>query len=53
MKCPRCRTEINVSTVMAEAGRRGGLAKGKSKRRNVDYVALAKLSNKKRKENAK
>jgi hypothetical protein len=48
-RCPHCKTRIDVSAVMAEAGRQGGKASGKSKRRDVDYAALARLSHQSRK----
>jgi len=49
-RCPHCKTRIDVSAVMAEAGRQGGKAKGASKRRDVDYSALARLSHESRKQ---
>ena len=61
MICPPCHKDIptfgdaiehfGFRAAAKALGSRGGRVKGKSKIRDVDYVALARLSHQKRREN--
>lgn len=46
-----CGRYIDVSAIMSDLGRIGGSKKGPTKRRNVDYAALARLSHESRRIN--
>lgn len=48
MNCPNCGHEINPAAIL---GAKGGATKGASKRRDVDYAALARKAAKSRKAN--
>ena len=50
LKCD-CGRYIDVASIMSELGRIGGSKKGATKKRNVDYSALARLSHESRRIN--
>ena len=51
MICPNCGHAIATESAAKTLGSLGGSVKGKSKSRDVDYSAMARLSHQKRREN--
>ena len=49
--CPNCGHAIATESAAKTLGSLGGSVKGKSKSRDVDYSAMARLSHQKRREN--